>query len=466
MHRLFLFTMLLACSTSLLAVSPSGTLPVMYITTKNNQSVSRDKAIDATLYVTGYGKYQALGSASDQIPLTIKGRGNWTWNAFDKKPYKIVFAQGYGQKLLGMKKSKHWALLAAADDYLGFLKNTVGYMLSEHIGLPYTPHQVPVELVLNGDYKGLYFVTETVRIDNDRVNIQEQKDGETNPNLITGGWLVEIDNYASEGNIEFNEGNGEWIMVSLQSPEDLSTVQRNYITDQLYALNDAIYNVPYTINNHQSTDLGEILDITDAARFYLVQEIMEDCESYHGSCYLYKDRDSLSTSSKWHFGPVWDFGNAYDRHMEKFIYDEPSFAQIWIEQLCQNKTFSQHVQKLWYQYRQTHHSKVLEEIDAFVSAISVAASRDAERWENSYVRTNGDMSDRKRDFLSRLNWRIDWLYSQWGEGDSRPIGDALETTAPDPSQHTASKPRLRIVDGNLIIERDTRRYTVTGQCIE
>ena len=215
MNRLFICILLLACSAGLHAVSPSGTLPVMYINTKNKQDVSREQAIDATLYITAGGKYAALASASAPLPLTIKGRGNWTWTGFDKKPYKIVFAQGQGQKLLGMHKSKHWALLAGADDYLGFLKNTAGYSLSEHIGLPFTPHQVPVELVLNGDYKGLYFVTETIRIDNDRVNIHEQDDGETKSELITGGWLVEIDNYWQDGNITFQEHNGESVMVSL-----------------------------------------------------------------------------------------------------------------------------------------------------------------------------------------------------------------------------------------------------------
>ena len=460
MKRLLTYILLLTCTSGLYAVSPSGTLPVMYITTKNNQSVSRDKAVDATLYITAGGKYAALGSASNPLPLTIKGRGNWTWNAFDKKPYKIVFAQGQGQKLLGMKKSKHWALLSAADDYLGFLRNTTGYFLSDRIGLPYTPHQVPIELVLNGDYQGLYFVTETIRIDNDRVNIHEQQDGETKSDIITGGWLVEIDNYSSDGNISFNEDNGQYVMFTPQSPEVLSSVQRTYITDQLHGLNDAIY-------GHGSKPLDEIMDLTDAARFYLVQEIMEDCESYHGSCFLYKDRDTTNTRGqkvipKWHFGPVWDFGNAYDRHQERFIYDGPTFSQIWIEQLCRNELFYERVQQLWYQYRNSGHSKVLADIDAFVSTVSSAAKRDAERWKNTNVRTNGDMSDRKKEFLNRMNWRINWLYSQWGEGNDTPISDAVETVEPD----TQSATHITIHNGTLLIERNGHRYTVTGQLVE
>ena len=485
MRRRILFVFLFACTVSLIAVTPSGTLPVLYISTHNHQSVSRDYAIDATIYMTAYGEYEALGDAAHPLPITIKGRGNWTWNGFDKKPYKIVFAQGYGQKLLGMHKSKHWALMAGADDYLGFLKNTVGYSLSKHIGLPYTPQQVPVELVLNGDYKGLYFVTETIRVDNDRVSIHEQADAETDPALITGGWLVEIDNYRAEGNIELQEHNGQLIMITPQSPEQLSQVQRNYISRQMAALNDAIYQqaeknfLQARVNSQQTggcslagTAVGDILDLNDAARFYLVQEIMEDCESYHGSCFLYKDRDTADHAGKtvvpkWHFGPVWDFGNAYDRHQERYIYDHPTFSQIWIGQLREHPEFNERVMQLWYTYRESAHAKVLADIDTFVSCISAAAKRDAQRWQNSNVRTNADMNDRKQEFLSRMNWRLAWLYKQWGEGDSTPLPDDddltdLRTYTTDNHSHAT----VRISNGQLYILRNGHRYTVTGQKME
>lgn len=464
MYRTILTILLFVCPSALSAVSPSGTLPVMYITTRNNLSVSRDQAVEATLYVTGHGAYPSLGSSSEQIPLTIRGRGNWTWNGFDKKPYKIVFAQGYGQKLLGMNKSKHWALLAGADEYFGFFKNTAGYYLSEQTGLPYTPHQVPVELVLNGSYEGLYFVTETIRIDNDRVNIREQEDGETDPNIITGGWLVEIDNYSTEGNITFHEDNGQYVMVTPQAPEVLSSVQRDYITGQLYDLNDAIY-------NHGSKPLQDLLDLTDAARFYLVQEIMEDCESYHGSCYLYKDRDSTDTRgnkvvAKWHFGPVWDFGNAYNRGKERFIYDGPSFSQIWIEQLCRNELFSERVQQVWYQYRSQGHSSVLDRLDAFASEIASAAKRDAQRWNGANAHTCDNVSDRKKEFVDRMSRRIDWLYSQWGKGNSTPLPVDNSETATAETSFSSSRSRIVMCHGQLFIERNGKRYTLTGAPVE
>jgi hypothetical protein len=255
-------------------------------------------------------------------------------------------------------------------------------------------------------------------------------------------------------------------MLTPQSPEDLSTRQRNYITNQLNQLNDAIYDLP----SAAEANLQDILDLTDAARYYLVQEIMEDCESYHGSCFLYKDRDSTDTRGqkvfpRWHFGPVWDFGNAYDRHQERFIYDGPTFSQIWIEQLCKNEQFNERLMKLWYLYRQQGHNKVLADINSFVSAVSTAAKRDAERWRNTNVRTNGDMNNRKQDFLDRMNWRIDWLYSQWGEGDPTPL-TSNEPVFTDSSQLPSDNPRMLISNGQLLIQRDGCRYTLTGQRVE
>ena len=198
--------------------SISGTLPVVYIQTTDGVAVdSKEIYVDGTLSIDPLSTGMP---ALNEVTAQFKGRGNWTWNGFDKKPYKIKFDAK--QSVLGMPKNKHWCLLAHADDYLGFLKNTVGFMLSEQIGLRWTPRFQPVELVMNGTYQGLYFLTEHVRIGANRVNITEQEDNATDS--VSGGWLVEIDNYWSEGNITFNEGNGQYVMVSLKEPEILSTL--------------------------------------------------------------------------------------------------------------------------------------------------------------------------------------------------------------------------------------------------
>ena len=432
--------------------SISGTLPVVYINTKNKQTVNdTETQIPMTLYIDSViPDYHPLGSAQAPIAGTIKGRGNWTWNGFDKKPYKIKF--DVKQKVLGMPNNRHWCLMASADDYLGFLKMPAGFMVSKALGLRWTPRTRPVELVLNGKYMGLYFLTEHVRIASNRVHIHEQADNETHSDSISGGWLVEIDNYSSENNIGFQEGNGQYVMVSLKEPEVLSSQQRQYIESQIYGINDALY-------GSSETDLKRLLDINEAAKYYLVQEIMEDCESYHGSCFLYKDRDSLGIVDPWKFGPVWDFGNAYDRHQETWIYDNPVFAQYWIGQLAQWPAFQQAVQEQWWIYYHTQKDEVRTKIANMAGKITQAAKNDAVVWRNTQgYNDNSNMSGKLSDFLWRYDWRIQWLYSMWGEG-IRPATWDTEVISTQPS--AVSHKILR--NGQIVIESNGKTYNLLGQ---
>lgn len=434
----------------------SGTLPVIYINTVNGVAVdSKEEYRDASLYLvpTNTG-FPALGSESEPITMHIKGRGNWTWNGFDKKPYKIKF--DVKQAMLGMPNNKHWCLLAHADDYLGFLKNTTGFCLSEAVGMRYTPRFQPVELVLNGKYQGLYFLTESVRIAGNRVHITEQENNATDS--VSGGWLVEIDNYDEPDNIVVQEGNGEYVRITLQEPEKLSSAQRNYIENQMNGLNNAIWGSSFS-------DLNNRLDLDEAAKFYLVQEIMEDCESYHGSCFLYKDRDRNGVVDKWKFGPVWDFGNAYDRHNwggpETWIYDSPSFAQYWIGQLATWPEFQKKTKENWYVFYHDKKDQVLAQLTTFVNTIAQAAKNDAEVWKNtSNYRDNSDIQSKKDQFFSYFNWRVNWLYSQWGEG-IKPATYDVELTK-DPSQKTYKVLR----NGQVLILRNGRTYDVTGRLVE
>ncbi len=415
------------------AVNPSGTLPVVYMTTNSGQAITdKENYVPGTVYIDPLStSYAALGSSSAPLTAQLKGRGNWTWSGFDKKPYKIKFDAK--QKVLGMPKNKHWVLIAGADDWLGYLKNPVGFMISKALGLRWTPGIVPVELVLNGNYQGLYFLTEHVRVDKNRVNIQEQEDLCTNADSITGGWHV---------------------MVSLDVPEVLSSVQRDYIVHQIEALNNAIY-------GNSSATLEQILDIEEAAKFYLVQEIMEDCESYHGSCKLYKDRDSLGMVDKWKFGPVWDFGNAYDRHAERWIYDGPTWPQYWIGQLATWPVFQKAVKEQWWIYYHQHKDTIKQQAIDFANQLTEAAKRDAQVWEGtSNFRNNSNMTDRRNDFIDRYNWRINWLYKQWGEG-IQPTAESLEYQ--DESLENKTQKILR--DGQMIILRNGKTYTASGTLI-
>lgn len=417
MKKLLLLFVALSVAVLADAATYSGTLPVVFINTVNSAPVnSKENYVDATFYIDAMNSgLESVGSATDQLATQIRGRGNYTWTGFDKKPYKLKL--GKKTALLGMKKNKHFALLAHADDDLGFLRNTVGFEISRRLGLDWTPSQQPVEVVLNGEYLGLYMLTETIRVDSNRVDITEQADNETIAENITGGWLVEIDNYDDDAQVTLTEGNGEKIRLTYHTPEVLSDVQKTYLQNLGQAIDDAIY-----ATDKNSTEWQNLIDIDALAKFYVVQEVMDNAESFHGSCYFTKERGE---DTKIKFGPVWDFGNAYHRSADRFIYQDSPFGQTWIGELAKFPAFQTRVSEVWYQYLTKVNGTLDSFINSFISEIASASVNNASRWPNY---GNGDIQSSKNNFLNNFHNKVNWLRSQWGEGSVSMIDGVAKVT--------------------------------------
>ena len=419
---LFLSTLLLCLVNLANAVSPSGTLPVMYITTENNKPItSKEDYLNATYYLDAMGisGYENIGSKAAPKNMEIRGRGNYSWTGFDKKPYRIKLADK--QALLGMKNSKHFALLAHADDSKdekGYLRNAVGFELSKMIGMAYTPDAKPLEVVLNGDYIGLYFLTETIRVDKDRVNIVEQEDEETNSDNITGGWLVEIDNYDTDPHVTIKEGGKTTMWITYKTPEVLSYQQEQYLTQQMMLLDDLIY------GDKNSSKLWQYLDMDALAKFYIVQEITDNYESFHGSCYLHKD---MGANAKWHFGPVWDFGSSFNRDKSQYMYQGDVWHNHWIPEICKFPAFMERVKEIWNEFYANEFDKIYSFIDAHEAQISKAAAKDKERWPQYHgSQTIGTNIDRTTEVLRK---NVAWLNEQWkgNNGNSGSNNDNDDT---------------------------------------
>ena len=405
------FFLLLAClSVSLQAVSPSGTLPVLYIQTENNAAItSKEDYINATYYLDNMGlsDYQSIGTKTEPLAMEIKGRGNYSWTGFDKKPYRIKLADK--QQLLGMNKSKHFTLLAHADDSndrKGFMRNAVGFELSKLIGMTYTPDAKPLELVLNGDYIGLYFLTEHIRVDKDRVNIVEQEDEEIDSEKITGGWLVEIDNYDTDPHITIKEGGKTTMWITYKTPEVLSYLQEQYLTQQMKLIDNLVY------GDKNSNELWNHLDMDALAKFYIVQELTDNYESFHGSCYLHKD---IGANAKWNFGPVWDFGSSFNRDKSQYMYQGDVWHNHWIPEICKFPAFMNRVKEIWNEFYNGKYNNIYTFIDTHESLIKQAVVKDKERWPQYHgSQTLSTYIDRTTDVLRK---NAKWLNEQWRSND-------------------------------------------------
>lgn len=413
----------------------SGTLPVLYInvytdathTRLDNEVISKDLAhknyfsdseywldLNGCEWLADLGG-ESVGSADDPLPLEIKARGNWTRIGFAKKPFKLKL--GKKQSLLGMTKSKHYAILAHADDTWGYLRNFTGFELGRRIGLPWTPTQQPVEVVINGDYRGLYFLTESIRVGDDRVPVTELDDNVSDPALVSGGYLVELDNYDEENQIRMDERScipGQYtdrLRVTWDTPEEYSDLQKRFITDQFTAINNAV--------GDNDDRLWSYLDLDDAARYYIVEEMISHVEAYHGSTYLFRDRGE---GQKWHFSPLWDCGNAFNGPTDGYFYDHSPYGNTWIPSMRRNDTFNDRVTSTWLWFMQNRYDGFTDAIDSYVDAIREGAKADRRRWKDQPVPDSGqpvadntDMTAARNRAVGHLNAKINWLKSQWGD---------------------------------------------------
>lgn len=464
----------------------SGTLPVLcinvyqydestksFILDGDGNKIFENEVIDKDLSHKNYfhGEYwldvngcqwlmdlgaESTGSSDNPLPLQIKARGNFTRTAFAKKPFKLKLDKK--QNLLNInikgKGSKHWAILAHADDHKGYLRNFTGFALGERIGLPWTPRQQPVEVIINGDYRGLYFLTESIRVGDGRVPVEELDDLVDDPALVSGGYIVELDNYDEDEDSQIRmpeKGQSphpkDMLRVTFDTPEEYSALQRRFITDQFTTINDLI--------GDDSDDVWKYLDLDDAARYYIVEEIISHTESYHGSTYLFRDRGA---GKKWHFSPLWDCGNGFNGPTNDYFYNDSPYGNTWITSLRLNDTFNAKVKETWQWFMGTQggYDGLVDDINDYCNHIAEAAKADARRWKDApvviqAVADNSDMESRKKDVLRHLNAKINWLAQQ---SDFGAINGYYAEPARDTTEAAPLPDYAQSAVDNIIIEGD------------
>ncbi len=252
-------------------------LPVMIINIPYNSTIDKVNWIPGQIKIL-----EADGTVSQDITgCKLRGRGNSTW-CWDKKPYALVLDEKL--PVLGMSAQKHWVLLANYMDRT-LMRDALGFHVSEHTSLAWTPKCRYVELVLNGRHVGNYLLAEHVRPDPNRVNI---------PKGTAGTWLFESDFHEDERwawrvhNIPF------WIKYPDDEDMDGSLLSqaKEYINKKL----DACWSLDFN-------RVDEELDLQSFADFWIVFEVMGNHELKNpGSVFTH-----TSQNGKWIAGPVWDF---------------------------------------------------------------------------------------------------------------------------------------------------------------
>lgn len=266
------------------------------INTENKTPVtSKDYYLNATITIQSRDDKGAIKEKLLEVATEIKGRGNSTWG-MDKKPYRLKLNKSTA--VLEMPKNKHWVLLANYSDKT-LMRNELAFEVSRRMGFVYTPRMQYVDVILNGDYLGNYMLGEHIRIDKNRVNIPELEPGDAD---ISGGYLLEVDE--RKGETHWFETKEAKMIFCINRPEDIPANQKEYITNHIQKLEDALYGKLGTVTN----ELPKYLDIKSFIDYFLLNEMSKNVDgNLRLSTFVYKNQKD----EKVYFGPVWDYDIAF-----------------------------------------------------------------------------------------------------------------------------------------------------------
>lgn len=402
----------------------SGTI---YINTEsgNMDAIHADKSHKESgdiIVLDGNGNVQYEGELS-----SIKGRGNSTWLQ-TKKPYNIKLDKK--ADLFGMGKNKSWCLLASATEP-SFIRNKLVYDFAYNIGVETTGFAHYANLYLNGEYAGLYILSEKVDVGENRVDIYDLEgatedvndkdldeyklagkqnsqawgtikyaDIPNNPEEITGGYLLELEKiyrYVDEVS-GFITDIGQAVVV--KTPEYASKAQVEYISGYYQDFEDALYSA--TGYNSKGKHYSDYIDVDALARMYVLQEFTAIFDGCSSSFYLWKDVGGKLTA-----GPAWDYdGSLGLGQPNALINDVPNTAdpRLLFVQTCRignhvmNKKgllaqafthhdFQEKVQEIWAGAFSEYYPTFYSNIDVLKNETTASFVMNSIRW-NSFGTTD------------------------------------------------------------------------------
>jgi len=376
----------------------SANVATMYIDTVSgnmkylHQNKSHRETASVMLY-TADGNMEFSDERS-----SLSGRGNASWE-YDKRPYTLTLSAE--RALLDMAPATKWVLLANAADETN-LNNKLILDLARHVGLQWTPDSRWVDLYLNGEYSGLYLLTEKIEVHKNRLNIDTD----------SGDFLCRVDleeRWPSLHN-PFYSASGRTVEISF--PEYPSVRTPSEIAELVNQLEAEL---------SSGTDLSKssLIDLDSWVRRYLIDEISANIDSDLASSYFY------CSNGVFYAGPLWDYdmtlGN-YPRNQEpcSFIAKNPwksdTNHSAYYEALCSNTSFHSRMLEIYRTEFVPEIQKLLDtDLDQLISFLRPASQANSLRWRTMYDNLPADVvhtPDALKDYLFR---RIQFLNSAWLE---------------------------------------------------
>ena len=341
--------------------------------------------VPGRLFITlgGDTLYNSGPYVKDSTGMRVRIRGNssaWT----PKRPYKVKLERRADLLLRGDEEryaDRDWVLL---KDPLFRLH--IGFQTGRLIGMEWTPGHRYVNLVMNGDYRGLYLLCEPV-------------ERNTHCRIITekSGFIAESDPYWWLDTLSIPSSlmpHFRWTL-KYPDPDEVTDAELSFVTRELERVETAV----------RGTGYPSCIDVESWARWLLAHEILgtEDC---YGSNIFVSCNDSLG--SKLRMPVLWDFDSIFQMEGE---WSNVHTYRFFFNRLLSsaNCAFRQAYRTLWADLHRTVFDGMLTYIDEYASSVEAKAvdasmRLDAERWGSGYT-CLGDHLDKARAwFRTREAW--------------------------------------------------------------
>ena len=254
---------------------------------------------DCTFRLDGAGVWPDIDTVEG---CEVRGRGNssWSWNYMSKNPYRIKFPKKKKQSPFNLTEDRQWVFIANKQNG-SMTSNSIAQKIAAMVDAEAICHMIPIDLYINGQYRGSYCFTEKIGIADNSVAIDEAT-----------GCLLELDDYYDE-TFRFKDYTYN-LPVNVKDPDfseedDERIITFDAIQTSINAFTDALYS---------GEDITKHVDMESWAKFWLVNDLVRNVETYHPkSCYLFNENPAAG--EPWKFGPAWDFDWAFG-YEESYSY--------------------------------------------------------------------------------------------------------------------------------------------------
>jgi subtilisin-like proprotein convertase family protein len=412
----------------------SSNLPIVIINS-NNQNINDLTDVNVNLNIIA--NVGARNNVTD-FPSNFHGKANIhirgsSSKIFEKKSYKINLTDASGvneaaASVLWMPAETDWVLTAAYPDK-SLMRNALIHNMFRGMG-HYSPRTQFVELILNGEYMGVYSFMEDPKHNLQRVNIQGMSSLDNNFPNITGGYIIQINRNDKPGWYSLYPGNSInnppakfYYQYSYPNELNITPQQKNYIKSVMDTF-ETVMNSPNFAD--PVTGYRKYIDVPSFVDFFILNEFSKNVDGYKLSTYLYKD--DYIAGGKLHAGPMWDYDLGFHNcnggltFSEMYWqYDQPSVLEpipTWWTKLMQDDYFKNMVYCRWHTLRLNtlNNSQLFAYIDQNAALLDEAQKRNFKQFPilGAYVYPNpqpqagatfaGEVNDIKTWLSKRGAW--------------------------------------------------------------